>query len=92
MICFPLITSPILLHGASLVAQSVKTPPAVLETSLIPGWEDPLENGNPLQYSCLKNRIDKRASWAVVHGVTRVGHDLVTAADSYILFPTTVGS
>ena len=34
------------------------------DTSLIPGdWEDPLEkeNGNPLQYSCLKNSMDKRS-------------------------------
>ena len=27
------------------------------------GWEEPLEeeNGNPLQYSCLKNSMDKRS-------------------------------
>ena len=31
-------------------------------------------NGNPLQDSCLENPTDKGA-W---HGVTRVGHDLVT--------------
>ena len=35
-------------------------------------------NGNPLQYSCLENFIDRGAQWAIVHGVTRVGHDLVT--------------
>ena len=33
-------------------------------------------NGNPLQYSCLENPMD-RGAWRV-HGVTRVGHDLVT--------------
>ena len=27
-------------------------------------------NGNPLQYSCLGNPIDRRAWWATVHGVT----------------------
>ena len=32
-------------------------------------------NGNPLQYSCLENPMDRGASWAPVHGVTRVGHD-----------------
>ena len=25
-------------------------------------------NGNPLQYSCLENPMDKGASWATVHG------------------------
>ena len=35
-------------------------------------------NGNPLQYSCLENPMDKGAWWAMVHGVTRVRHDLVT--------------
>ena len=28
-------------------------------------------NGNPLQYSCLKNPTDREAWWATVHGVTR---------------------
>ena len=28
-------------------------------------------NGNPLQYSCLKNPLEGRAWWAAVHGVTR---------------------
>ena len=35
-------------------------------------------NGNPRQYSCLENPMDRGAWWATVHGVTRVGHDLVT--------------
>ena len=26
-------------------------------------------NGNPLQYSCLENPVDRGAWWAVVHGV-----------------------
>ena len=34
--------------------------------------------GNPLQYSCLRNPMDRGAWWATVHGVTRVGHDLAT--------------
>ena len=37
-------------------------------------------NGNPLQYSCLKNPMDRGAWQATVHGATRVGHDLVTKA------------
>ena len=28
-------------------------------------------NGNPLQYSCRKNPIDREAWWATVHGVTK---------------------
>ena len=29
------------------------------------------EHGNPLQYSCLKNPIDRGAWWAAVHGVAQ---------------------
>ena len=35
-------------------------------------------NGNPLQYSCLENSMERGAWQASVHGVTRVRHDLVT--------------
>ena len=35
-------------------------------------------NGNPMQYSCLENSMERGAWWAAVHGVTRVEHDLVT--------------
>ena len=28
-------------------------------------------NGNPLQYPCLENLMDRRAWWAAVHGVTK---------------------
>ena len=37
------------------------------------GWEDPLEKGigNPLQYSCLGNPIDRGAWWTTVHGAAR---------------------
>ena len=28
-------------------------------------------SGNPLQYSCLENSMDRRAWWATVHGVTK---------------------
>ena len=38
------------------------------------GWEDPLEKGigNPCQYSCLENSMDRGILWATVHGVTGV--------------------
>ena len=40
---------------------------------LIPGsGRSPGEgNGNPLQYSCLENPMDRGAWWATVHGVTK---------------------
>ena len=28
-------------------------------------------NGNPLQYSCLENSMDRGACWATVHGITK---------------------
>ena len=33
-------------------------------------------NGNPLQYSCLENPMDKGAWWATVPGVTKVRYNL----------------
>ena len=49
---------------ASLVAQMAKHLPAMRETRVQSlDWEDPLEgNGNPLQYSCLENPMD-RGPW-----------------------------
>ena len=52
------------LQKTSLVAQMVKNPPAMQETwvqSL--SGEDPLgkEMGNPLQYSCVENCMDRGA-------------------------------
>ena len=29
------------------------------------------EHGNPFQYSCLENPMDRGASWATVHGVAK---------------------
>ena len=29
------------------------------------------ENGNPLQYSCLENSMDREAWWAIVHGIAK---------------------
>ena len=44
--------------------------PAKQETRFIP-WVRRSGNGNPLQYSCLGNPIDRGAWCATVHGVTR---------------------
>ena len=60
----------------------VKNPPANAgDSSSIPGLgrSPGVGNGNPLQYSCLENYMDRGAWQATVHGVTkRVGHDLAT--------------
>ena len=39
-------------------------------------------NGNPLQYSCLENPMDRGAWWAAVHGIARSQTQLST----FILF------
>ena len=55
----------------------VKNPPAnagdTRETGLIPGLgRSPGEgNGNPLEYSCQGNPMDREAWWATVHEVTK---------------------
>ena len=52
----------------------VKNLPAnVGDVSLIPGsGKSPGGgNGNPLQYSCLGNHMDRGAWWATVHGVAK---------------------
>ena len=41
-------------------------------------------NGNPLQYSCLVNVMDRGAWWATVHRVARVRHSLVTKQQQYV--------
>ena len=59
------------------MVQWVKNLPAIQEAQetevLFLGWEDPLEeeNGSPLQYSCLKNSMDRGALQATVRGVTK---------------------
>ena len=39
----------------------------------VPGWgRSPGKgNGNPLQYSCPRNPMDRGAWWTIVHGVTK---------------------
>ena len=46
----------------------------IKDPGLVPGLGRSLgvENGNPLQYSCLENPMDRAAWRAVVHGLTRV--------------------
>ena len=53
---------------------AVENPPANAgDVDSIPGWGRSLGegNGNPLQYSCLENPMDRGAWWATVNGVTK---------------------
>ena len=56
-------------------------------------WEDPPGggNGNPPQYSCLKNSIDRGAQWAIVHGAAKSWTWLSTTQVSILFaeFPAT---
>ena len=56
--------------GGSMVKNS---PANVGDVGLIPGWgRSPGEgNGNPLQYSCLENPMNRGAWWATVHRVAK---------------------
>ena len=52
----------------------VENPPANAgDMGLIPGSarSPRVENGNPFQYSCLENSMDRGAWRAIVHGVTK---------------------
>ena len=55
----------------------VKNPPAnardLGDAGLIPGSRRSPEegNGNPLQYSCLENPMDRVAWWVTAHGVAK---------------------
>ena len=56
---------------------TVKNPPAnagdVGDAALIPELGKSLGdgNGNPIQYSCLGNAMDRGAWWAIVYGVAK---------------------
>ena len=72
---------------ASLVAQSVKNPPAMQESacnagdtgSIAGSGRSPGEgNGDPLWYSCLGNPMDRGAWQTTFHGVPRERQDLGT--------------
>ena len=62
---------------ASQVVPVVKNLPAMQEMQETQvcslGWEDPLggRHGNPFQYSCLENPMDRGAWWATVHRVSK---------------------
>ena len=66
-----------MVSGASHVTETIKNLPAnsgdagsIPDSGRFPGGG----NDNPLQYSCLKNPMDRGAWWATVHTVTKVRH------------------
>ena len=62
----------------------VKNPSANAgDPGLIPGLgRSPGEgNGNPLQYSCLENPMDRGAWWATVHGIPKGSTQLSDTQD-----------
>jgi len=68
-----------------LVAQSVKNPPAMQGVTCNAGDLSPIPgsgrssgegHGNPFQYSCLENPMDRGTRQTTVHGVARVRHAL----------------
>ena len=67
--------------GISQVVLVVNNPPAnagdIRDAGTIPGSgrSSGGGHGNPLQYSCLENPMDRGAWWATIEGSQRVGHD-----------------
>ena len=59
------------------MALVLKNPPAsagdARDAGLIPASERSIGegNGNPFQYSCLKNSVDRGTWWAIVHRVSK---------------------
>ena len=58
----------------SYVAQWVKNPPAMQGWIPGSGRYPGGGNGNPLQYSCPENPMDRGAWQATIHRVSEVGH------------------
>ena len=77
-------------YWASQVALVVKDLPAnagdIRDTSLIPGLgrSSGEGNGNPRQYSCLQNPMD-RGAWQVTVQGHRVGHDSSDSVHTHML-------
>ena len=61
----------ILIHGDAVVKNLLANAEDSGDVGLIPGsGRFPGEgNGNPLQYSCLENPMDRGVWWVMVHGV-----------------------
>ena len=78
---------PLRYSWASLVAQMVKILPTVWEMGFYPGLGRPPGggHGNPLQYSCLENPMDRGTWQATVHSVTEL--DMTERLNTYVQVP-----
>ena len=67
------------------MAQRVKNSPALqeLQEMSVLGRSSEEGNGNPLQYACLGNRMDRGTWWAIVHKVTNSQKQLSTRAHTF---------
>ena len=66
--------------GGSVVKNPLASAGNTGDMGSIPGWRRSPAGGygNPLQYSCLENPMDRGAWWATVHGVTELDTTEVT--------------
>ena len=71
---------------------AVKNLPAVQEMQAMrvpsTAQEDPPEEGNPLQHSCLENPMDRGAWWTRVHGIIKSQFSSVQLLSRVQLFAT----
>ena len=60
-------------QGALVAKNSPASAGEIRDTGLAPGWESSARerNGNPLQFSCLGNLMDREAQWATVPGIAK---------------------
>ena len=66
-----------MVYVIQMKAQTVNNPPAMLETGLIPGSEDPLEDGMATNSGILARKIPwtEKPGGLQFKGSQRVGHD-----------------
>ena len=86
--CFVLPNFEIMYQGCPHISDGKESACNAGDPGSIPGsGRAPGEgNGNPLQYSCLENPMDRRAWQATVHGVARVIYNLATKPPPPIMY------
>ena len=57
--------------GGFFTTEPCGNPPAMQEMQEIRVWSPAGGNGNPFQYSCLENPVEREAWWATVHRVPK---------------------
>ena len=57
----------LVVKGPPAIAGNIRDADSIPGSGISPGGG----HGNPLQYSCLENSMDRRAWWATVHGATK---------------------